>query len=473
MPINVNTNGSRFTDLNQLNSSNLWDASWKRLINGIRIKGTFDDASLQISNRLHTQSRGLSQAHRNAADGISILQTAEGAMIKVINILERIYYLIQESINSAADRAAINEEVQELIKEIDRIANETTFGGNKIFNTTFRFDIDDDVLSVSLPPVRSIDLGVSSNFSTIIDESDSNFASRLRTQFASALSTFKLNDVTLTDVAANQNAVNKMKAVNSKTSDSGVSAFIFGNSLVGTINTTNAAGAINSSEIVVNDIEIDGSDGTVADMVAKINLKKGQHGVVANATAGDTLVLFNRDGKGILLKVNSANAASATGFNDGSVNSVAADEKNGAIVLYTTGVGNNTVTVDNSITAAALNGSTDDASTIALTDISVADTDINTTGGVTTIAELVLNAAINTLNAYRSTLGGLQNRFSDTISNLDNLSENVNDAKACISDTDLTTEATAMTKSQILDLASSTALAQANKTPSSVLSLLE
>ncbi|HAS63068.1 MAG TPA: flagellin [Vibrio sp.] len=142
MAVNVNTNVSAMTAqryLNQATSSQ--QTSMERLSSGSKINSAKDDAAgLQISNRLNVQSRGLDVAVRNANDGISIAQTAEGAMNETTNILQRMRDLSLQSSNgsnSKSERVAIQEEVTALNDELNRIAETTSFGGNKLLNGTF------------------------------------------------------------------------------------------------------------------------------------------------------------------------------------------------------------------------------------------------------------------------------------------------------------------------------------------------
>ena len=142
MAVNVNTNVSAMTAQRYLNgASNAQQTSMERLSSGFKINSAKDDAAgLQISNRLNVQSRGLDVAVRNANDGISIAQTAEGAMNETTNILQRMRDLSLQSANgsnSKADRVAIQEEVTALNDELNRIAETTSFGGNKLLNGTF------------------------------------------------------------------------------------------------------------------------------------------------------------------------------------------------------------------------------------------------------------------------------------------------------------------------------------------------
>ncbi len=142
MAVNVNTNVSAMTAQRYLNSAtSAQQTSMERLSSGFKINSAKDDAAgLQISNRLNVQSRGLDVAVRNANDGISMAQTAEGAMQESTNILQRIRDLSLQSANgsnSKAERVAIQEEVTALNNELNRIAETTSFGGNRLLNGTF------------------------------------------------------------------------------------------------------------------------------------------------------------------------------------------------------------------------------------------------------------------------------------------------------------------------------------------------
>ncbi|WP_162045838.1 flagellin [Vibrio taketomensis] len=142
MAVNVNTNVSAMTAQRYLNSAtSAQQTSMERLSSGSKINSAKDDAAgLQISNRLNVQSRGLDVAVRNANDGISIAQTAEGAMNETTNILQRMRDLSLQSANgsnSKSERVAIQEEITALNDELNRIAETTSFGGNKLLNGTF------------------------------------------------------------------------------------------------------------------------------------------------------------------------------------------------------------------------------------------------------------------------------------------------------------------------------------------------
>ena len=139
MALYVNTNVSSLNAKRNLsNSTSSLDTTYKRLASGLRINSAKDDAAgLQISNRLTSQINGLEQGNRNAQDGISYSQTAEGAMDEITNMLQRVRTLALQSANgtnNAKDRIAIQQEVTQLCNEINRVSVSTTFGGTKILN---------------------------------------------------------------------------------------------------------------------------------------------------------------------------------------------------------------------------------------------------------------------------------------------------------------------------------------------------
>lgn len=142
MALYVNSNISALNAQRQLmNSGNALDNSFKRLSSGLRINSAADDAAgLQISDRLESQIQGLNQGNRNANDGISLAQTAEGAMEEMTAMLQRVRTLAQQSANGSntgEDRLAIQEEIRSLMGEINRVARDTTFGGQNLLDGTY------------------------------------------------------------------------------------------------------------------------------------------------------------------------------------------------------------------------------------------------------------------------------------------------------------------------------------------------
>ncbi|TMO32749.1 flagellin, partial [Pseudoalteromonas sp. S4491] len=153
MALYVNTNVSSLNAQRQLmNSGNSLDTSFKRLSSGLRINSAADDAAgLQISDRLTSQINGLNQGNRNANDGISLAQTAEGALDEVTSMFQRIRTLSQQAANGSntdEDRLALQEEIRALSKEVNRVAEDTTFGGQNLLNGTYdaKFQVGADAV---------------------------------------------------------------------------------------------------------------------------------------------------------------------------------------------------------------------------------------------------------------------------------------------------------------------------------------
>lgn len=142
MALYVNTNVSSLNAQRQLmNSGNDLDTSFKRLSSGLRINSAADDAAgLQISDRLQSQILGLNQGNRNANDGISLAQTAEGAMEEITSMFQRIRVLAQQASNGSntdEDRLALQEEIRQLSSEVNRVAADTTFGGRNLLDGSY------------------------------------------------------------------------------------------------------------------------------------------------------------------------------------------------------------------------------------------------------------------------------------------------------------------------------------------------
>ena len=153
MALYVNTNVSSLNAQRQLNKSgNSLDTSFQRLSSGLRINSAKDDAAgMQIANRLTSQVNGLNQGNRNANDGISLAQTAEGALDEVTSMFQRIRTLAQQASNGSntdEDRLALQEEIRSLSEEVNRVAEDTTFGGQNLLDGTYdaKFQVGADAI---------------------------------------------------------------------------------------------------------------------------------------------------------------------------------------------------------------------------------------------------------------------------------------------------------------------------------------
>ncbi|MBS4686009.1 flagellin [Aeromonas sobria] len=180
MAMFINTNTSSLNaQRNLMNTSKSLDTSYTRLASGLRINSAKDDAAgLQISNRLTSQVNGLDQGNRNANDGISLAQTAEGAMDEVTGMLQRMRTLAQQSANgsnSAKDREALQKEVDQLGSEINRISKDTTFAGTKLldgnYGGTFQVGADaNQTIGFSLSQANGFSIsGIAAAANTTVD----------------------------------------------------------------------------------------------------------------------------------------------------------------------------------------------------------------------------------------------------------------------------------------------------------------
>lgn len=396
MALTVNTNIASLNTQRNLNtSSKALDTSLQRLSTGSRINSAKDDAAgLQIANRLTSQINGLNVAVKNSNDGISMAQTAEGALQQSTNILQRMRDLALQAANgsnSTEERKALNSEVTELKKELNRISNTTTFGGRKLLDGTFE--------------TTTFQVGSAAN-ETISVKIDEMSTESLKGSFSSGA-------ISAGSVAAGAAAASGAIAVSVKMADGEVRTF----------SATFASGATVKQQVqalatVINDANI---------------------GVGA----------FMNEGGGIDL-VTSLTSGSAAG--------------NIEQLSFASGA-----TVSAAKTAAA---SADSVALAAVEEGNLVD-DINITDVIgSQKAVIVIDQAIQAIDAQRADLGAVQNRFENTIANLQNISENVSAARGRIQDTDFAAETANLTKNQILQQAGTAILAQANQLPQAVLSLL-
>ena len=405
MPQTINTNIVSLNAQRNLNQSQSSLAtSMQRLSSGLRVNSAKDDAAgLAIAERMNTQVRGLNVAARNANDGISLAQTAEGALGKVGDMLQRMRELAVQAANasnSAEDRKALQAEVTQLRDEIDRVAKGASFNGKKLLDGSFTaatFQIGansgDSITVGSLTDTRATALskiGYSENATAVVDPADATV-----TGFATAIGsglTITVNGV-VTDLGAIAAATSGkervgqvIEAINRKTADTGVSAFL-----------------------------TDRGDGTFSlDVVgSKTNPTTGA-GYAATFSAGFT-------------------------------------------------VGNTGFDAASALTAAA-------ATSTDLAGIGTVDV---TSDKKAWIALKKLDSALDQVNNSRGTLGALQSRFENAVSNIQIQSENLSAARGRIMDADFAMETANLSRAQILQQAGTAMVAQANQLPQQVLQLLK
>lgn len=402
MALSVNTNVSALNTQRNLNaSSNNLATSLQRLSTGSRINSAKDDAAgLQIANRLSSQINGLNIAVKNSNDGISMAQTAEGALEQSTSILQRMRDLSLQSANgsnSTEERNALNGEVNELKKELDRIANTTSFGGKKLLDgnfgtTTFQVGASaNESISVKIDEMSSQSLKgeMFEGSKTIADGTGSGAVSVSISVGGGTAKTFTVK----VDDASKEGAVSQAVATMVNDASIGVGAFI------------------------------DETDST------KINFVS----TVANGT----------DSGQVDIKIG--------GYQEGSSGTDWETLKSSAETAATGG------------TAETLSAKTDG--------LTIQDVDIGTVKG-SQEAIIAIDQAIQSIDAQRADLGAVQNRFENTIGNLQNIGENVSAARGRIQDTDFAAETANLSKQQIMQQAGTSILAQANQLPQAVLSLL-
>ena len=489
MAISVNTNVSSLNAQRNLTKSGSDLAtSMQRLSSGMRINSAKDDAAgLQISNRLTSQINGLGVAQRNANDGISMAQTAEGAMQESTSILQRMRELALQSANgsnSASDRSALQKEVSALTTELTRIAETTSFGDTQLLDGSFgskSFQVGanaNETISVGLSSIKASDLGsnrldLASTTIAGLGQGGSTGAGDVAGGNNVAASTYSVvgrdgTTQTVTTVADEEasSIASKFNALSNKT---GVTADARTQvELSGLTAAANVTFELNGSAI-----------STAADfesMANAINEKTGQTGVSAATNEAGNLILTDESGGDIDIKDFKESGATGVVVAKG----MAYDGTAGVAAT----LGAATGTDSESFAGAIRLDSTDsysvtaaDASLAAATTstasalVAVGDVDLGTQSGAQD-ALAVIDGALANIDSQRAGLGAVQNRFSHTISNLANIQENVSASRSRIQDTDFAVETANMTKNQILQQAGTSILAQANQLPQAALSLI-
>jgi|UPI000786B20A flagellin len=473
MALGINTNVASLSAQNQLSSSQrLNDQALERLSSGLRINSAKDDAAgLAISTRFQSQISGLGVAQRNANDGISLAQTAEGALGEVVNNLQRIRDLAVQSANatnSNSDREALQAEVSQLVSEIDRVATQTEFNGIKIVDGSFT--------------AKAFQVGANAGQTITVDSIASARSSDLG-QFTG----FSLTDQSIgaADDAANAQSVsvggqsydlgtiaNDAKAIAAALNNAGITGLNVTaneNTLAGTTQTDGSEVTANgNSTLTLNGIDIDiattsNASSNRSNALAAINAQSSVTGVRA-VDNGGTLDLVAADGRNITTSFAEGGATGALLETYG-LNDTAGTYGATLDVEYKAPAG---VTGNFTFTGAFDPG----AQAIAATGTALNAIDIGTVGGANT-AITSIDAALDSINSARADLGAVQNRFESTIANIATTSENLSASNSRILDADFAAETAKLSKSQVLQQAGISVLAQANARPQQVLSLLQ
>lgn len=467
--LSVNTNVLSLNAQRNLSiSGNLMAKSLERLSSGLRINRAADDAAgLAISESLRSQVRGMNQAVRNANDGISMISTAESAMVETTNMLQRMRELAIQSANdtnSVSNRAVLQNEVDQLLSEITRVANTVQFNGLNLLDGTFT----NKKLQVGASANQTISLSIGDLRATALGE----VAIVTSTGPTGALVAGSL-ELNGTDIGATSSdgisyaggtysAIAMANAINTKTADTGVSATVVNTAITSTNAVT--GGTITAGNFKINNVDIgavtiqaNDSSGTLRDA---INAVSNSTGVTATVDASNKLVLTAEDGRNITITSTAADVVK-TGL-------VAADSAATFTGTYEL-VSDTAFSISGTDENAA--GLTPDSSVAIDANTAISNIDITTAAGANAAISRV-DAALRQLSDERSQLGAYTNRLESTVSNLRIISENLAASDSRIRDADFAAETANLTKAQILQQAGVAILAQANVSSQAALSLL-
>ncbi len=481
MPQVINTNIMSINSQRNLNRSQSGlQMALQRLSSGLRINSAKDDAAgLAISERFTSQIKGLTIAARNANDGISLSQVAEGALQEVSSVLQRVRELAVQSINatnSTADRQALNAEVLQLGAELDRIAKTAEFNGQKILDGSFGtalFQVGANANQTIVATTNNFktqqygDYRISGYGTDVTDSSRYTLSGTII--IAGAQGTATISYSTLDSAQDISNAVNLAGG------STGVSA----TAKTEITMTFSSAGSYqlglrgdNTTPITVG-FALSAATGVEAlsSAATAINDQTGRTGVVASVSSdGSGLVLAHYEGEDIFL--------ADTTFSNSDNITISGSPGASARVLTADG------TVDTAIAVGQVTFDSEKSFTITGNAIlvlsaaaeaavlqKVADLDVSTVS-LANLALSIVDAALGQVNNQRAKFGALQSRFESTISNLETGVENLSAARSRIRDADFAAETAALTRAQILQQAGTAMLAQANQAPQNVLSLL-
>ncbi|MGE6211957.1 flagellin [Comamonas aquatica] len=429
MAATINTNlASINAQRNLALSGQSLNTTMQRLSSGLRVNSAKDDAAgLAIAERMNTQVKGLAVASRNANDGVSLAQTAEGALGKVGDMLQRMRELAVQAgnaTNSASDRKALQAEVSQLSAEIDRVAKQTNFNGTKILDGSFA----GAVFQVGANSGDNITLGA------LVDTRSSQLSS------VSYAQSEQPSVGTATPIAAGQPLADFSVA---SVGELGIQV-----TSGGTV-TTVSLGSLPAA---------DSPQQRLGQVVEAINKKSADTGVTAYLTKIDgtenykvELMSEKLDATGEPVQVEFGSIAGGTFGSPG------AD-----FTAAMTGLDSTVVNIAGGAAGA----------TSVMEARGIQDVDVSTQSGAW-VALKKIDSAVDQINSARATLGAVQARFENTVNNIDIQVENLSAARGRIIDADFAQETANLSRTQILQQAGTAMVAQANQIPQNVLKLLQ
>jgi len=502
----INTNiGAISAQANMAKVNSEFNQAMTRLSSGLRINAAKDDAAgMAIAEKMTAQVKGINQAVRNATDGKNLLDTTESAHVEVSNMLQRMRELAVQSANdtnTGSDRGNITAEARQLVAEINRIAENTTFNGMKVMDGSFsgkQFQIGADLgqtLSISIDSTAATAIGahkVKSDVS-IAD----NATTPVGTRGAQTLAISGFAGSTTVSTTADMSAEQLAAAVNAKSAQTGVQATAVTKAKLSTLSGEGMVTfRVNGSSIGTVAI---GDKSDLRSLRDAINTQTTKTGVTASMGDSDAeIILTNSTGKNIEI-TNFAATNSGLGTNLEPNLTVTALDSEGTAVGSGVVLDQDNATAANVRTAATITGEVTFSSTQTFS-INSSNADVTSTTGTTEVgffsnrdnkAELqsvadidlstaenaakaitVIDVALQKISQARGNLGAMSNRLDSTISNLTNISGSVQAAKSQVMDADFAAESTQLARGQILSQAATAMLAQANSSKQGVLSLL-
>ncbi|WP_312760655.1 flagellin [Pantoea brenneri] len=486
----INTNSLSLITQNNINKNqSALSTSIERLSSGLRINSAKDDAAGQaIANRFTSNIKGLTQAARNANDGISMAQTTEGALSEINNNLQRVRELTVQATtgtNSDSDLTSIQDEITSRLDEIDRVSGQTQFNGVNVLSKDGSLKIqvganDGQTISIDLQKIDSSTLGLSKfnvqNAQTIGKTTITNtFADSATNIDTSGLVTgldtgATAAPITFDNTSGKYYTTVSGSATGSENSSYEVTVAAGGAATLGT--------AVGSIPATANANVTKVQTGTAIDTTAAAASLAAAG--VTGATAGNTSLvkLTSTDSSG---KVSDAGYAIANGNKlyktdyNGTTNTnvdattVNYTDKTGATAKGAVELGG----VDGQTAIVTVDGKSYAADKVNGHDFKNGSELSEVASAASTDPLAKLDAAISQIDKFRSSLGAVQNRLDSAVTNLNNTTTNLSEAQSRIQDADYATEVSNMSKAQIIQQAGNSVLAKANQVPQQVLSLLQ
>ena len=500
MALTINTNiDSLNAQRNLTVSKGSLSQALERLSSGLKINSAADDAAgLAIATQFTTQINGTNQAVNNANDAVSEAQTAGGALSTLTANLQSIRTLAVESANgsnSTADRAALDQQVQQQIAEITRIASQTNFNGTRVLDgsggvTNFQVGANvGNTISINLTQgVRADQIGqvaTSSGAAAASTVSSSALAGNLTIALGTGTAVSVGSSVAGSGTGQSAaSAYAKAQAINA----AGIAGLTASASNTTTEATafstiTGSTTAASTYDLSINGVAIYSGTGniaanataltlTAAQVATQINLYTSVDGGVTASVAGGKLTLTASDGSDIKIQ-QTISGATGTGIDSGIAGTLGTTA--GTLAAGQTNFGKVTLTANSNI---LLGGGTDlggigqTAGTISLGTATLANSNVLTVAGANSTIQAV-DSALQSVSALQSQLGAIQNRFTSTVANLQSTVQNLTASRSTIQDADFAAETAKLTQSNVLQQAGISVLAQANQAPQLILKLLQ